>query len=333
MAEKKHLLLIATGGTIASRSGREGLSPALTGEELVSFIPEARELCDITVLQLLNIDSTDMQPQHWLEISETIADNYESYDGFVIVQGTDTMAYTAAGLSYLIQKSRKPIVLTGSQKPIEAPGTDAKTNLIQSIRFAADDLSCDVSVVFAGKVIAGTRARKQRTKSTNAFTSVNAPLLAQIGEDNHIRRLETPEKFGPDDLLVSRSLDEKVFTLKLTPGIRPDIFTYLNAFYDAVILEAFGAGCIPGQENSFEKALSYWVSSGKILALTTQVPEEGCDFSLYKTGRRYHDRPGVLEGGTMTPEAMLAKLMWALGQTRDPGRVKLLFETPVNHDR
>ena len=146
----KNILMIATGGTIASKEGDLGLTPAVTGEELAASVPGIKEICHLEILQLMNIDSTNMRPRQWLMIRDAIMENYNNYDGFVVLHGTDTMAYTAAALSYLIQDSVKPIVLTGSQKPMANPYTDAKINLFQSILYAADDLSCNVCIVFNG---------------------------------------------------------------------------------------------------------------------------------------------------------------------------------------
>ena len=146
----KNILMIATGGTIASKEGDLGLTPAVTGEELAASVPGIKDICHLEILQLMNIDSTNMRPRQWLMIRDAIMENYNHYDGFVILHGTDTMAYTAAALSYLIQDSVKPIVLTGSQKPMANPYTDAKINLFQSILYAADDLSCNVCIVFNG---------------------------------------------------------------------------------------------------------------------------------------------------------------------------------------
>ena len=152
----KNILMIATGGTIASKEGDLGLTPAVTGEELAASVPGIKDICHLEILQLMNIDSTNMRPRQWLMIRDAIMENYNNYDGFVVLHGTDTMAYTAAALSYLIQDSVKPIVLTGSQKPMANPYTDAKINLFQSILYAADDLSCNVCIVFNGKVVACT---------------------------------------------------------------------------------------------------------------------------------------------------------------------------------
>ncbi len=166
----KHILLIATGGTIASLKTEKGLIPGLSPEELLRFVPDAALICRVDTVQPMNLDSTNITPRHWLTLAKVIEERYDSYDGFVICHGTDTLAYTAAALSYLIQNTRKPIVLTGAQKPIDQEDTDARMNLLDSLRYACSGDS-GVCIVFGSHVIAGTRARKTRTKSYNAFTS------------------------------------------------------------------------------------------------------------------------------------------------------------------
>ena len=329
----KKILMIATGGTIASTGGEHGLAPAMSGEELASNVPGIRDKCQLTVLQLMNIDSTNMRPRDWLKICDAIIEHYENYDGFVVLHGTDTMAYTAAALSYLIQDSRKPIVLTGSQKPMGNPYTDAKLNIYQSILYAADDLSFDVSIVFNGKAVAGTRARKQRTRSFDAFESMNFPLLAIIHDDRIIRHYigALPER---NALNTYSCLNDRVFVLKLTPEVKADIFELLSSRYDAIILETFGIGGIPEYEDaSFEKAIFGWVNAGKTIAVTTQVPEEGCDLEVYKVGKKYSEHPGILQAGDMTTEALVAKIMWILGQTDKQEEIRALFYKTINHDR
>lgn len=328
----KKILMIATGGTIASKETENGLTPAMTGEELAASVPGIKDKCEITVMQLMNIDSTNMRPRLWQLMSDTIIEHYNDYDGFVILHGTDTMAYTAAALSYLIQDSPKPIVLTGSQKPMGNPYTDAKINLYQSILYALDDHSCDVTVVFNGKAIAGTRARKQRTRSFAAFESMNFPVLALIHDDKILRYFRDREP-SMDDLKTYHNLNDRVFVLKLTPEVKADIFHLLSSHYDAIILETFGIGGIPEYDDSFEKAIFDWVNSGKTLAVTTQVPEEGCDMEVYKVGKKYSEHPGILQAADMTTESIVAKLMWILGQTNDQKEIRKMFYQTINHDR
>ena len=173
----KKILLITTGGTIACIKTSSGLIPHATPEELLNEVEVVKTFCVPTGLNLMCIDSTDMLPSDWIKIAECIKDNYEDYDGFVICHGTDTLSYTASALSYLIQNSKKPIVLTGAQKPISTDSTDARNNLIDSFRYAVSEKAQGVVVVFDGKVIAGTKAQKIRSKSFNAFNSINLSLL------------------------------------------------------------------------------------------------------------------------------------------------------------
>lgn len=326
----KKILMIATGGTIASKESGHGLTPAMTGEELADSVPGIKDKCDLTVLQLMNIDSTNMRPRLWMIMRDTIIKYYDEYDGFVILHGTDTMAYTAAALSYLIQNSVKPIVLTGSQKPMGNPYTDAKINIYQSILYALDDRSFNVSIVFNGKAIAGTRARKQRTRSFDAFESMNFPYLALIHDDRILRYHTAP---APQEFRTFTQLNDRVFVLKLTPEVKADIFALLAGHYDVIILETFGIGGIPEYDDSFEKAIFGWVDSGKSLAVTTQVPEEGCDLEVYKVGKKYSEHPGILQAADMTTEAIVAKMMWILGQTTDQAEIRQLFYQTINYDR
>ena len=350
----KRILLIATGGTIASTEDGNGLSPALTGEELAQSVPEISGLCELDVVQPMNIDSTNMRPSDWMRIRDVIVEGYADHDGFVILHGTDTMSYTAAALSYLIQDSPKPIVLTGSQQPMGNPFTDAKINLYQSLVYAASDRSRDVSIVFGGYAIAGTRARKQRTMSFNAFNSINYPVLAYLRQDKIIRSGSVAVSAGlaegdctepatagnmGGNAAAPRfytELNSRVCALKLTPGLTPDIFRLLKPDYDAVILETFGMGGVPerGADGaSYQEAIFDWVDSDRTVVMTTQVPEEGLDLGVYEVGRAYAEHPGILKGGDMTTEALVAKTMWALGQTRDADELQRLFYRPINHDR
>ena len=212
----REILMLATGGTIASKDSGDGLCPAITSEEILGYVPEVGRLCRVDAVQLMNLDSTNVTPAHWLRIVRAIRENYDRYDGFVITHGTDTMAYTAAALSYLIQQSPKPIVITGSQKSICMADTDARRNLYQSFLYACDRGSRGVSLVFDGKVILGTRARKERTKSWNAFSSVDYPEIAVIRDGRIIRYLTLDE--GGLEPAFYTALDDRVLLLTLIPA-------------------------------------------------------------------------------------------------------------------
>ncbi|MBO6158298.1 MAG: asparaginase [Firmicutes bacterium] len=327
----KKILLLATGGTIACKPTENGLSPMLSSDELLSYIPAARELCSIDTIQLMNIDSTNMHPDCWLQIAETIKDLYEQYDGFVIAHGTDTMAYTAAALSYLIQNSPKPIVLTGSQRPIGTDMTDAAINLYDSLRYACFDEGSGVVVVFGGKVIMGTRARKMNTKSYDAFSSINYPVVAMIHDRGIVQYIQPV----PKDAIVSfyLNMDSHIFVLKLIPGVSADILKAAASFYDAFVLESYGVGGIPeGPKYDFHEAIEYLIQKDKTIVLTTQAIFEGSDISVYHSGHVAKKEFGVLEAYDMTLEATVTKLMWILGQTKNPKKIRAMFNQTIASD-
>lgn len=327
----KNILLIATGGTIASKGTNSGLTPQLSSEEILEYIPSVCRLCHVDALQLFNLDSTNIEPKHWEAMAAAIKENYDRYDGFVILHGTDTMAYTSAALSYLIQNPSKPIVLTGAQRPIDKEITDAKMNLYDSFLYASDDHSRGVVIVFQGQVIAGTRARKIRTKSFNAFSSIDFPDVAVI-RNNHILRYIREEKSCQQPVFYDK-MNGRVFNLKLIPGMDASVIHYLKPYYDALIIESFGVGGIPCyEEDRFMKAIEDWTGAGKLLVMTTQVPHEGSDMVIYNVGSRIKERFELLEAYDMTPEATVTKLMWLLSVSRDFDTIKTLFYKPVNHD-
>lgn len=329
---KKRILMIATGGTIACVHGHNGLKPLLTSDKLLSYVPDADSFCHADSFQLMNIDSTNIQPKHWLNIANAIEERYHDYDGFVICHGTDTMAYTAAALSYLIQDSKKPIVITGAQKPIDMEITDAKTNLIDSLRFASCEKAQGTVMVFDGKVIAGTRGKKERTKSFNAFSSINFPYIAIIQEDHIIFYLDS-NRPQEDPVRFYHKMNSNVGLLKLIPSMGADVLDYMAGHYDAVIIEAFGVGGLPSYDTGdFYKAVEKWVSMGKTVVMTTQVTNEGSNMSVYEVGKNAKQEFGLLEAYDMTLEATVTKLMWILGQTKDPHKIKEWFYQTINHD-
>ena len=321
----KHILLIATGGTIASRKTAEGLAPRITPEELLGYVPDAASLCRIETVQPINLDSTNLRPEHWLMLARLIEENYQRYDGFVICHGTDTLAYTASALSYLIQHTRKPIVLTGAQRSIDEDTTDAKVNLMDALRFACVGDS-GVCIVFGSHVIAGTRARKSRTKSYNAFTSLNFPDLASVHESRVVRYIPCQDQGEP---VFYHKLNTRVFLLKLTPGMDPAAFSAAGALCDGLIIESYGMGGIP---DLYLEELDQLIRQGKTVIMATQVPQEGSDLSVYQVGKHVKERYRLLETYDMTLEATVTKLMWAMGQSDDPESIRKLFCTTVNYD-
>ena len=329
----KRILLLATGGTIASKESGEGLSPAITSEEILGYVPSLGELCQIDAIRLMNLDSTNVGPGHWLEMAGAIRRYYREYDGFVFTHGTDTMAYTAAALSYLIQDSPKPIVITGSQKSICLDDTDARRNLYNSVLYAVDRDSHDVSLVFDGRVILGTRARKERSKSYNAFSSVDYPEAAVIRDRKLIRYLAPRAyPYGAEPVFYDK-LEDRVLLLTLIPGMGAEALRLLRDSYQAVILQSFGVGGLPGGGNGpLAQAIEEWLGEGKTIVMMTQVPYEGSDMSVYQVGQQVKEKFQLIEAYNMTLEAAAAKLMWVLGQTGDPREIQELFYQPVQND-
>ncbi|PRS10110.1 L-asparaginase 1 [Bacillus atrophaeus] len=324
----KKLLLLTTGGTIASVEGENGLAPAVKADELLSYVSQLDNDYTMETQSLMNLDSTNMQPEYWVKIAKAVEENYEAYDGFVITHGTDTMAYTSAALSYMLQHATKPIVITGSQIPITFKKTDAKKNITDAIRFACEGVG-GVYVVFDGRVIQGTRAIKLRTKSYDAFESINYPYIAFINEDGiEYNKQMTPER---EPFAVDASLCTDVCLLKLHPGLKPEMLDALKSMYKGIVIESYGSGGIPFEERDLLTKINELIESGIVVVITTQCLEEGEDMSIYEVGRRVN-QDLIIRSRNMNTEAIVPKLMWALGKSSDLVEVKKIMETPIADD-
>lgn len=326
----KNILMIGTGGTIASEMTPSGLTPELNSTQLLSFVPRIGEICHVDCVQLYSLDSTNIRPVHWLGVARAVRENYDRYDGFVISHGTDTMAYTAAALSYLIQGSPKPIVLTGAQKPIWFDGTDSKRNLTDAFLYACRGCG-GVQIVFNGKVILGTRARKTCSKSFQAFSSVNYPDLAVVQDEHLLQYMRCACYPSP---VFYDALDDKVGLLKLIPGTPAAVLEFMLDRFDGLVIESFGVGGLPEYEGdaSYFDIIHRGIARGKLVVMTTQVPNEGSNLAVYHVGGRLKSALRLLEAYDMTTEAAVAKLMWIMGQTRDFDEAERLFYRPVARD-
>ena len=326
----KHILLITTGGTIASARTDAGLCPELSSDELLRYVPETADICRVTATAMFHLDSTNMRPENWLRIADRIREEYDRYDGFVITHGTDTMAYAAALLYYLIQNNRKPVVLTGAQLPINLRDTDARENLADAFRYASDDGASGVHIVFDGKIIAATRARKTHTKSFNAFSSIDYPDIGFV-RNGRVRYYIREEVSG--ETVFCDRIDPSVTVVKLIPGMDAGIFDYLAEHTHAVIIESFGVGGIPYYDTAdFADKIELLVRRGVRVVITTQVPHEGSDMSVYQVGLRIKQKYELPEAYDMTTEAVVAKVMWALPRTDSASSFRELFLKPVGND-
>lgn len=308
----KKILLIATGGTIASRETAHGLRPALSGEDMRTAIGAADAA--IEVIDLLSLDSTNIAPSHWQMIARRVADVRTDYDGFIITHGTDTMAYTAAALYYMLENIDRPVVLTGSQRPLGRDGSDAEQNLRLAYEAACSDFA-GVCVAFGGRLIHGNTAKKMYSLADDAFRSIGraeVDLSAPSAPSTPFR--------------LHDALDERVAVIRLYPGMKPiTIDAHIASGYRGIILEGYGCGSVPGDdaEESFLPSLDRARTRACTVVLTTQCIYDGADLSHYEVGVRAAQL-GALAGGSLPIEALYARLMQRLAETPEGETVKSL---------
>ncbi|TDL32864.1 asparaginase [Jeotgalibacillus sp. S-D1] len=325
----KKILLIGTGGTIASIESERGLKPGLSPEDMIGTL-ESRFNCHVDCTVSLDLDSTNIYPNHWIELATIIYNRYEEYDGFVITHGTDTMAYTAGALDSMLLHLNKPVVLTGSQIPLSLVNSDGERNLMDAVHYASEGLA-GVYIVFDKRVIKGTRAVKLRTKSKHAFESVNYPYVAYV-DNSYITYHTKPEEIRKDrGIELETRLCPDVFVLKLYPGINKEIFRFVSSNYKGIIIECFGSGGIPFYEVDLTQEIKALIQSGVVVVLTTQCLEEGIDIDLYEVGRKI-DRNNIVISNDMNTEALLSKLMIYLGKYNSMEEVVHYFNLDIEKE-
>lgn len=321
---KKHVLILTTGGTIVSADTDTGLRPLISSEQLRGYLGDLDRYFSFDIQSVMNLDSSNIQAEEWQVIAQAVYDHLDQYDGIVITHGTDTMAYTASALSFMLQNLKKPVVLTGSQIPISHLLTDARNNLYTAFS-AVENQIPGVSVAFDHKIIRGCRAVKIRTLGFEAFESINAPYLGVLYADGMHR--------GPADCVPAEgetrllsSLCSDVFLLKLIPGTKPEIFEMLRQMkYRGIVLETFGAGGMHFLRRNLLPELKKLTDSGISVAACSQCLYDTSDFSIYEVGIRLLEC-GIIPAHDMTTEAVVTKMMWALGQTDDPKEVVRMFQ-------
>ena len=311
----KRILMLGTGGTIACVPSADGLVPALDGPAMIRLVPELEEVCAIETKQILNLDSSNLSPEHWQIIAKAIAANYENYDGFVITHGTDTMAYTAAALSQMLHNCQKPVVLTGAQLPIQAEGSDAPNNIYHAFLAATSPLK-GVALVFGDIVIHGAHAKKLYTQNFNGFASINREPLATISH-NHLfwqKGALQGGGYGEGEFSINTQLETKIAVVKIIPGATPDILDYyVKKGYKGLIIEGFGAGGVPNGDNNWLPKLEQVLKQGLQVVCTTQCLYDGVHLDTYPMGI-LAERLGARSAGLDTIETALIKLMQELAQ-------------------
>lgn len=332
------VLLIYTGGTIGmNRNQATGALEPFDFEHLLNNVPELKQFdTQIDTYQFQPpIDSSDMSPARWTDLSHTIADHYDQYDGFVVLHGTDTMAYTASALSYMLENLTKPVVFTGSQLPIGQLRTDGKENLITSIEIAAaknDEgkaMVPEVGIYFGGHLLRGNRTTKQSAEEFNAFESFNYPHLVDAGVNitYHSHRILTPNWGEP--MKAYFRLDNNVIIFSLFPGIREDLIRHIihTPNLKSIVMRTFGSGNAP-QSPWLLQALKEGTRAGKVIVNISQCMQGQVEMSRYGCG--YHlQEAGVISGRDSTVEAAVTKLMFLQSLYDDPEQVRHYMEQSI----
>jgi L-asparaginase len=323
---RSKILIISTGGTITMVKGADGvLAPIDNPRILRESVPEIGRIAETEILPLANIDSTNLQPEFWPRLAGVIYDRMDEFEGFVVTHGTDTLTYTAAALSFMLQSLGKPVVVTGSQVPLGEIGTDGRDNIINAVRVAAEDIA-EVVVVFGTQVIRGTRAKKTSAFHLQAFTSVNALHVGTIGLN--LKLYDGVRRRSRRKPLLSDRIEPSVAMAPIYPGMKPETLSYLASSHAGVVIEGYGAGHVPTEGRSLVPAIKDAVSSGVPVVVCTQCLLGSTEMELYHVGRAALNA-GAIPAMDMTPETSLVKLMWVMGQTRDMKSIESMMQKSV----
>ena len=337
MQSKAKILLIYTGGTIGMMKDFEtGALKAFNFSKLLQRIPELKQLdCEIETISFENpIDSSNINPEMWNLIATMIEENYATYDGFVVLHGSDTMSYSASALSFMLENLTKPVVFTGSQLPIGDLRTDAKENLITAIQIASlqaknKPVIQEVCLYFEYKLYRGNRTTKINAEHFNAFTSPNYPALAESGVHLKVENGLFFQKKSSKNLVVHKNLDNNVIVLKLFPGINENV---MNAIINipnlkGIVLETYGAGNAP-TEDWFLNSLQEAVNKGIHVVNVTQCSGGSVNMGQYETSTGLK-KIGIISGKDITTEAAITKMMYLLAEKVSQNTFKTIFETSL----
>jgi L-asparaginase len=319
--QKKHILLLTTGGTIASVPGGDGLQPTSAGV-FEREMEQLRTYYDITVRELICLDSSNIRPTEWQLIAQGIFDNREGFDGIVVSHGTDTMAYTASAVTFMLPNIDLPVVFTGSQLPLADVLSDGPDNLRTAFAMAAAGYP-GIFLAFDRKVMLGCRGVKVRASGFSAFESINARYAALVSNAGlAVDESILPIRSGRPD--IKTAVSDEVFLLKLTPGLSPRIFDALaDMGYKGIVVEAFGLGGINVLNESLS-AIDRVLKKGITVVATSQCLYDSSNLGVYQVGTRLLAL-GVIQAHDMTSEAAMTKLMWGIGQGLDQNGIKDLF--------
>jgi L-asparaginase len=328
----KRILIIHTGGTfgMVPMEPSQTLAPGDVQHRLLARVPEIGEIAEIETAVAFNLDSSNMTLGHWKRLAAMIAGRRQDLDGFVVIHGTDTMAYTASALSFMLLGLDRPVILTGSQRPLVRIRSDARGNLVNAVEIATTDLA-EVAVFFGTRLYRGNRTTKVSAERYDAFASPNAPPLAEVGVDIRFwpgaRRAGGAGGAGPFAPFLE--LDSSVAVLVVFPGMPAALCEQaLGSGARAFVIQGYGPGNVPIAEESLLPFIEQAVGSGRLVAINTQCTEGRVDLGLYECGRKAAER-GAISCGDMTLEASIVKLMYLLGRRLSPAEAARLFVTDL----
>lgn len=321
MAQRKRILLLTTGGTIASLPGGEGLEPQRS-EVMERELNQLRTYYDITVRDVICLDSSNIRPEEWQLIATHIFEDREGFDGVVVSHGTDTMAYTASAVTFMLPDIDLPVVFTGSQLPLADMLSDGPDNLRTAFAMASSGYP-GIFLAFDRKVMLGCRAVKVRASGFSAFASINARYAARVSNRGLVVDEQVVQNRKGEARLLPQ-VSKNVFLLKLTPGLNPAVFDMLAAMgYKGIVIEAFGLGGVNVLHKGL-RGIHRAVEDGISVVVTTQCLYDSADLEVYQVGNKLLEL-GVIQGRDMTSEAAMTKLMWAIGQGMEPEEIRALF--------
>ncbi len=304
-----------TGGTfgMVPMPPNQLLAPDEVASHILTHVPELEKLAHITVQCVFNLDSADIQIDHWQRLARMVAEHLDDYDGFVIIHGTDSMVYTAAALSFMLRNLPRPVILTGSQRPLAAIRTDARTNLINSVELATHSIP-EVAIFFGTRLYRGNRTVKNSSIHYDAFQSPNYPPLAEVGIDVHVFDHHRRCQGG---FQLREAISPAVLAVRYFPGLLPEYLEYVAGLpVKAVVLEALGLGHTAVKSQSLVPWIKGLREAGKLVVITSQSRHGRVDLSRYENGLRLR-QAGAVGAGDMTTEAAIVKLMHLLGQGYD----------------